>query len=344
MNFYKIKGLVQRFITRRFYNHKMSLFEQAYLFKKLNELLLVGFSISEAIDFLCKIGKNSKLNLVKLGMSNGYSFSYSIRKLINNNFYNQLLVSEKNGSLIETLNSLGAFTKALNNYNKKLKSILVYPAILAVMLVLVVFLISNVIIPQMNSVDSYLFSPVSSLLGIAVILICIIVLISGLYYLLERISPINKVTLITQIPFLGNVYLKYLSYQLSINLSLFLNSGLDIRNIIVVIKKFEKNTIVYQLAVLLDNHLNNGKSYVEFIHKYNFIPNEYIIFINQGLSNVELARQFEAFADLSFENMDKKINRLINAVQPLIFLIIGIVIIITYLSILLPVYQSMKGI
>ncbi|KRM68401.1 type II secretion system F family protein [Apilactobacillus ozensis] len=331
-------------MIKQFCNKQMKLVDQSNLFNRLNELISVGFSIKDSITFLCNTTNSSKLSLAEKRLSEGHSFSYSVKSLINHNFYNQLLISENNGTLNNSLKGLGTFTQVIDTYNKKIKNILIYPAFLILMLFAVVLLISNVIMPQMSEMDSYLVSPMMSLyviIGIAVILLGGFLVI---YKCMHNLSPITRVKIFTKVPLFGKVYSYYLSYYLSINLFLFLNSGLDIQKVINVVGKFDENTVIYQLSSLLNQHLNSGQSYKSFIEKYNFIPKEYTIFITQGLPKLELANHFLAFSNVSFTNMDKRINRLINAIQPLIFLIIGIVIVITYMSILLPVYQSMKGI
>ncbi|WP_290123185.1 hypothetical protein [Apilactobacillus ozensis] len=39
--------------------------------------------------------------------------------MINHNFYNQLLISENNGTLNNSLKGLGTFTQVIDTYNKK---------------------------------------------------------------------------------------------------------------------------------------------------------------------------------------------------------------------------------
>jgi competence protein ComGB len=66
--------------------------------------------------------------------------------------------------------------------------------------------------------------------------------------------------------------------------------------------------------------------------------------MNKGETVEELGKQLTIFSSLIFSRLIKKIEQLLVLVQPILFGIIAVVIVMMYLSIMLPIYQSMKGI
>ena len=49
-------------------------------------------------------------------------------------------------------------------------------------------------------------------------------------------------------------------------------------------------------------------------------------------------------ANLQYTELQKQLQRKVSWLQPILFILIGLIIICTYLSILLPLYQTMEGI
>ena len=82
----------------------------------------------------------------------------------------------------------------------------------------------------------------------------------------------------------------------------------------------------------------------EVVATYSFLPNELIVFMNKGATRENMGRNLIVFANLKFKALTTAIEHLLIFVQPVIFSIIAIIIVILYLSILLPIYHSFQGV
>ena len=80
----------------------------------------------------------------------------------------------------------------------------------------------------------------------------------------------------------------------------------------------------------------------EVVATYSFLPNELIVFMNKGATRENMGRNLIVFANLKFKALTTAIEHLLIFVQPVIFSIIAIIIVILYLSILLPIYHSFQ--
>lgn len=101
---------------------------------------------------------------------------------------------------------------------------------------------------------------------------------------------------------------------------------------------------MYQLGEDLRRHLLEGKKISSFIRKYPFLPPELVIFFNKGQTNAELSQDLLIYSQTTYQRLMRSIDNLINLVQPLSFLVIAIIIIVIYLSILIPMYSNLGGV
>lgn len=96
----------------------------------------IGFSLSQSLDFIIKTEPQlaavscQVINSIKMG--NG--FADSIVSYISQELSNQIKIAESHGQLQITLAELAEFSSKKLEQNKKLKSLLVYPLILGVLL------------------------------------------------------------------------------------------------------------------------------------------------------------------------------------------------------------------
>ncbi|UTC07451.1 hypothetical protein [Latilactobacillus curvatus] len=58
----------------------------------------------------------------------------------------------------------------------------------------------------------------------------------------------------------------------------------------------------------------------------------------------QMAKEVDLLAVIKYDELQRQLKQKVNWLQPLLFILIGIIIICTYLSILLPLYHTMEGI
>ncbi|NUF98486.1 hypothetical protein GYW21_06865 [Lactobacillus mellis] len=73
------------------------------------------------------------------------------------------------------------------------------------------------------------------------------------------------------------------------------------------------------------------------------MPPEIDIALNLGHSNQQIALELQTIAEIKYQNLQQQLQKSINQIQPVLFLVVAGLILGTYLSILLPIYSMMKG-
>ncbi len=322
--------------------------DQARFFSILADLLLVGFSLGEALNFIKVVLPTKQMVLEKMiqSLKQGEAFSKAVQMHVKEDIYYQILIAEKHGQLAESLKTLGNYLNVKFAHKSRLIQLLEYPVLLIFFLGLLMIGMKTYIFPQLNQwnlatqVHKFKYTALyswgvwGSLLGI-------------LSYFFRRFSkqPIFKrVEVLCRLPIIGKVYQTYCHYYLSLNLAMLLKSGLGIKSICALLASFSPTSLLYQIGDALEKQLTEGQQTVSFINRYPFIPQELNILLNKGSTTDSLGQELVMFSRIKYQKLTQQVERLIGFMQPLMFLIIGLIIVFMYLSLLLPMYHSMGGV
>ena len=318
---------------------KWSIDQQAEFFTLLANLLKIGFSLTAALDFIVQTNKRMRpqVNLIVTRLKSGNGFSESVRSLINIGAYHQLLISEKHGRLKDVLKELAKFDRLKIKQIKKIKSMMVYPLFLCLILFVLMIMIRLFVFPQIQELMPNIHQSTSLTRNFRLIkyfLIGIILLtgISFVYWFTQ--SPIRKVQLLIKLPLIGKLFQNYVAYYLASNLATLLKSGLSVREISITLAEFDKGSLIYSLGAKLDAALTDGQSLADVVDEAQFVPNEIIKFLNSGDPITEMANAMTAYSSLMFEEMMLTTNKIIVFIQPSMFIVIGITIVGTYFQLL----------
>lgn len=321
---------------------KLSLNKQYYLFKNLSDLFNAGFTIKESLQFLSEVGnRQSTIKKISNNLSEGNTFSNSIAGLVHNEFYNQIMISEKYGDLSSCLSALSCFIEVKLKNKSKIKDLLFYPIILVIILLGIVYVINTFVLPQLSSINSMQHYNLGWLYSLLLFIFAGIIIVAVMY---KRLPLLRKRDVIARIPFIGKIYKAYMGYILSLELKMLIQNGIDLKNILNILKDFKTNTIMYLLGEKARQLANRGEDVDKLTKMYSFVPSEFNGFFHHGSKVSEILIKLEVFSQIKFEEMNRRSNQLINLIQPLLFLFIGICIVLAYLVVLMPIYSSLKGI
>ncbi len=281
-------------------------------------------------------------------MTQGANFADSLRQYVSRDIYYQLKIAEQHGNLQQTIARLGNFLNLKVQQQLKLKTLLRYPVILLGLLGLLLLALKVLVFPELAvwQNDQGIGTGKLSFLpwlwgGLAMVVIGLILLT---LFRWMKTSTMNRVNLLCQLPVIGKSYRQYYGYYLVTNFALLLQNGMGIKSVCQLVQQFDETSLLHQLGEVLDQSLNSGQSPNQLIKQYPYLPHELIIFMNKGESILELGNELDVFSRMLFKRLIQSIERLLTLVQPLLFGVIAIVIIGMYLRIMLPIYQSMKGI
>lgn len=325
---------------------RWSIRQQTLFFKTLGDLISSGFSLRQSLsDIMIFFPKQMWVcKRIESEIEQGNLFCTGLNQLIHKDMYNQLLIAEKFGFLPKMLNQLGELCEKKEDQKRKLLAVLVYPLILLIMLVFFGIAIKFFWQPEMDSLTPENSS--KSGYNMVIIFVLVISLIGFLYELwsFKKSSILQQRQKLCRLPIVGNLIKEYYAYYITFNLAALLKEGMNIKEIYNFLKEFEGRTFLYEIGVELGEYLNNGTSVHEFIKKYDFFPSEISLFLQKGKILNLVGEELFLFSELTHKKLTIQINRLIEMVQPILFIIIAILIVIAYLKMLAPIYDNLGGI
>lgn len=320
--------------------------QQTKFFQLISELLRMGFSIQSALTFLMNTEKDllSGIAYILEELKDGKSLVNGLYPLVNSETYYQLMISEQHGELINSFEQISKFNKIKLKQIKKIHDLMLYPIFLILLLILLMVGINLFIKPQLDLITNTK-NPQINYFNIVALGLIILALLGALFgYYKKYASVIQKIEFLIKIPIIGKITKYYLSYYIANTLAILLKNGLSLKEINFLFKSFPRDSLLYYLNFEIENMLIEGTSLEKFSRQYSFISKDLFKLLAIGNKVDDLANNMFAYANLMFKKMIKITNRLISIVQPTMFLIIGITIILTYFQLLMPLYNSMKGI
>ncbi|APB84788.1 type II secretion system F family protein [Lactiplantibacillus plantarum] len=316
---------------------------QAKLFETLADLLGNGFSFQQAFQFTLDVEGPAFQSLQPaLGrLAAGDDLSMALRPYIAVDLYYQFLIAETHGELRRTLMQAGQLMRARAEQGCQIRRLLQYPCLLLILLLGTLGTVKAAILPSLahGGNGSGTIANWQWFSGITVITLVICLLLVGLQ--VSRLPIRRRYQWLAQVPLIGPLIRNYCGYYLSLNAGMLLTSGLGIRGICEVSQHFQTKALIYQQGQVIEQALLTGTSLVTIIQEDRLLPDELALLVGKESPAEQLSQELLYFATLQYERLIRQLNRMIGWIQPIMFGIIALVVVGTYLSLLLPMYQSM---
>lgn len=318
---------------------------QGEWFQLLFELLSVGFSLKQAVNFSGTLMPKSQgiINLVNDRLAEGYSFAQSIQPLVKVDIYYQLMLAEEHGALVNTLSSISEFYRLCSQQKKKMHGLLEYPLILLAMLTMIGCAMRGWLVPEMQSLQADTmpnwWTAVGYACGGAIVVLLVLFFAQLLCY--YRRSRISQVEYLCHLPIFGRGFCDYYAYYVCGNLSLLVSEGISEQKIVAYLKQYQKKSLLHQLAVAYEE---TNYDLDTMIHRYRCLPSELGLLVKCGLTNDEQAKRLQILSQMKFKHLVQLTEHWLTVLQPLLLGTIALIVLGLYLSILLPIYHSMQGV
>ncbi len=200
------------------------------------------------------------------------------------------------------------------------------------------------VISELQDVIQQTIMPIDILLLVLLGIILIGILLSKCFVTyLKRQTRLQQADILCHLPIIGVIWRNYYHYMLIFDLAILVKNGLSFTQICQAINKQRYGSVLSDLVMQVRLHLHNGNDLVSFIEHTVLLPQELVLFINQGCSYQELGIALQFLAETQFRNLQQRLMKMLVWLQPLMFLLIALIIVAVYLSVLLPVYQMMEG-
>lgn len=290
-----------------------------------------------------KLLTETHVTIMESHMINGSSLANIMLELgYSDNVVTQLSFAELHGNSQTSLENIEAYLLQVNHIKKKTLEVITYPIVLLVFLVIIMLGLRQYLLPSLKEGNA-----ITQLLTyFPQLLVCsfLSILFTGLLMLFikKRSSPLKLISFISRLPVLGQVFQLYMTAYFAREWGNLIGQGLELSTILNIMIA-EKSQLVRELGQEMKQSLIEGIAFDQKVLDYPFFKDELSLIISYGQIKSKLGKELEIYAKNTMENYFRLLIQATQIIQPIIFLIVALVIVMIYAAMLLPIYQNMGG-
>lgn len=302
--------------------------------------------------FLCLVETQHKqlLQKIVLLMENGEPLNRCLKMLgLSDIQLAQIQFAEIHGDFAQTLLLMTKQMKQREKNKEKLRKMLIYPLFLVLFIGMLligmkVFLtpkIEELSMDQPQSKEMWLLNLMPWLaLGFLVTLVVFLFLF---WCHIKRKSAIDRALILTKTPILGNYLKHYYTSLFGVEWGHLLAQGMEIRDVIFVMSRSGYTPLMQEMSGVTKRKIERGFAMSRIVQDWQFLNAPLLLIIQKGEVSGALGEELVIYGMEEWRQLTLKMERLIECLQPFVFMLIACLIIYLYASLLLPVYQGMEG-
>ena len=256
---------------------------------------------------------------------------------------------EETGTLEEVLKSMATFYEREHRIMQKIKNASTYPAIVAMLSVIMLFIFTSFIIPQMMEsiieigadlpVATKIIMAIGTFMRMywwAVLIFLVIITYVTLKYIKTPIGRAHKDRIINKIPLLGKGINSIVAMRFSRAMYLFISTGYPLLQGLDHIKASLNNSLAEKSIANAKEGLIRGETLAENLEKDKYFDLVLIQMIAIGEQSGQLEVITRQMADFYEHESDIYLSRLVAMIEPIMIIIVGIIVAILVISIFVP--------
>ncbi len=273
-------------------------------------------------------------------------------KIFSSVYLNMIRAGEASGSLDIVLERLADFGEKQETLKGKLTAALVYPTVMALICVGVLFILITYIIPNITQVfvemDRVLPLPTRILIGVSdflkaywlFVVILIVALIAALkFFIKSNYGQQLWDYFLLKIPIIGNVLQKIILARFSSTLGSLLESGVGLIASMEIVKTLMNNSQISQVvdeAIVL---IREGKSMTLSLGNSPWFPPMFVQMVGVGEQAGTLEKMLKKVADAYEREVETAVMGMTALIEPIMIVGMGGIVGVIILSILLPIFE-----
>jgi len=327
--------------------------------RQLATMVDAGIPLVGALDILGDQVENKTFGDIIMKMRNdietGSSLSDAIskhKKVFSALFVNMVKAGESSGMLDEILDRLALYLEKTNNLQKKIRSALIYPAVVSAMAAGITLLLLLKVIPVFKDIFSgfgaELPRPTAILISIsdalqkyfpAIFVITIVVVFMIARYVKTDKGRLRCDSLLLKMPIFGVLFTKVAISKFTRTLSTLIKSGVPILNSLEIVGKTSGNRAIEMAVDMVRNNVCEGESIAEPLAKSKIFPSMVVRMVSVGEQSGELEKMLSKIADFYDAQVDAAVSGLTSLIEPLIIAFLGVVIGTIVICMFLPIFK-----
>ncbi|SOC38696.1 competence type IV pilus assembly protein ComGB [Salinicoccus kekensis] len=330
----------------------------AHFLLKLSTLMNSGFTMYNALKFLLEqydvLKQGTKEEAGRM-IDEGEKLSEILKVLgFGKSIIMQIAFAEIHGEMINNLKESSLYLENRRATVSKLIKAVQYPVVLISIFIVMLVVLNYTVIPQFQSLYISVGAEADGVVSILTLLLeilpgAVMVLLTGvgaiafLIYVIIKYTPVeSQLKVLLKFPLVKFYVVNYHTYRFSREFGYFINNGLEVKEIITLFKNQSLSVHLSYIASLIENDLNRGDSLSAAVSHIPALDDKLATFISHGELNSEVGKELIIFSEYTLEKIIMKIENLTKRIQPVIFTVLGVLIVCLYLVIVLPIFQMMS--
>ncbi len=329
---------------------------------ELSTLLDSGVSLVSALEIEYSQMKEGilkdTLEKVVSDIRAGFSYSEALEKhpkIFDKIYVGLIRAGEVSGQLDNILLDLAKFMEISDENRSKVKSALIYPAVLVVISVLVVAFLMVAVLPSFANIFQSsgvpLPAPTRILMGISnylknrwYVVFGVIIAMVGLFKFWIKTKEGRDIWggIVFKLPALGPLISKSIVSRFTRTFGALVKSSVPMLQALEILKEGSDNAKIEQLVDRIKLMVSEGERISDVLEESPYIPTMVARMVAVGEDTGALDTMLLKVSDYYDKELDAAIKGLTSVIEPIIIVIMGIVIGAIVLAVMLPMFDMIK--
>ncbi len=338
---------------------KVPLSEVVIFARQLATMIDAGIPILQSLEILADQTDNKKLRTVLKDVAKRVAAGTSIHKAIGQHprvfsdfFIHLIKAGEESGNLDEILDRVAIYMEKSDKLARKVKSAMIYPAVVMTMAIAITALMLIKVIPvfaeMYQGFDIELPLPTKILMGLSDGLRANFLFIVGggiaAFFGFRVFAKSESGALAVdrfklRLPVFGSLIRKVAVSKFTRTLATLLKSGVPILRALDIVAKTSGNRLLEKVITSSGKAVREGRKLSEPLKESNVFPPMVVRMIAVGETSGELEKMLAKISDFYDDQVDVAVAGLTSLIEPLVIAFLGIVIGGIVISMFMPMFQ-----
>jgi len=340
-------------------SRKVKLEDIVLFSRQLATMVDSGIPLLQSLDILAEQVEGSSFRVIILKLRNdvetGNSLSAALAKhpqAFSSLYVNMTKAGESSGMLDDILDRLATYLEKMAALRRKIRSALVYPAVVVSMAVTITAFLMLKVIPTFKGIFETLGGtlplPTRILIAISDLMshyflyglgLLILMIIGIIAYIRTEKGRLNRDRVLLKIPIIGKLFQKLTVARFSRTLATLVKSGVPILGSLEIVGKTSGNKIIELCIEEARNSIREGENIAGPLSKGGVFPPMVVRMIAVGEETGQLEKMLSKIADFYDEQVEASVSALTSIIEPVIIAFLGIVVGGIVVSMFLPIFK-----
>jgi general secretion pathway protein F len=331
----------------------------ALLTRQLATLVRSGFPVEESLRTVARQTEKPRLRAlltaVRSRVVEGHSLAAGLAEFPHafpELYRTTVEAGEQSGHLEAVLDRLADYTESRQELQQKLQQVMVYPVLLTIMALGITTLLLTYVVPQVvqvfDNVGQELPLLTRALIALSefmqawglALLVALVALVAGLRHLLRQPGPRKAYHgLLLRTPFVSRLVRGLNTARFARTLSILTASGVPVLESLRIAGSVMTNLPMREAVDIATRRVREGSSISGSLEKSGYFPPMTLHLIASGETSGNLEDMLERAALNQEREMQTLIGSIMAAVEPLILVVMGLIVLVIVMAILVPIFD-----